>query len=128
MFVRLSTKTSVFLLLLCLALSAVFVKCTKYSKDSRGNGGSCDGGFCEAKDEYDEPCLDDGKKGDHGSTDDDEPSLEDDDEPSLEDDNEQPEEEFEEFDYPKEGLFRWDPVKVRCEQSSVALKECILRR
>ena len=69
----------------------------KYSKNSRQRS-SCTGEFCEPKDEYDEPCIDDDAlKGDLDGTDDEpEPS---DDEP-------------EEFDYPKEGLFRWDPVKV----------------
>ena len=100
-----SSKQSVFLLLF-LTLLAVVVDCNKYSKDSRQSR-SCRGEFCEPKDEYDEPCIDDDAlKGDLGGTDD-EPEPSDDEERS-----EETEDEPEEFDYPKEGLFRWDPVKV----------------
>ena len=99
-----SKHASVSALLLFLTLSSmVVVKSNKYSKDIRKSA-SCTGEFCEAKDEYDEPCMDERKKGD--------PGLIDDDEPTMDDKDEQPGDETEEFDYPKEGLYRWDPVKV----------------
>ena len=103
MILRSSKQTSVSVVLVfLLILSAVVVKCNKYSKNSREST-SCNGEFCEAKDENDEPCMDEDSKGDQGNLDD---------EPDDEDTNEEAEDEPEEFDYPKEGLFRWDPVKV----------------
>ena len=97
-----SKQASVSALVLFLALSTIVVKSNKYSKNIRKSG-SCTGEFCEAKDEYDEPCMDEGHKGDPGVIED---------EPSMDDSDEQSEEGTEEFDYPKEGLYRWDPVKV----------------
>lgn len=94
-------------LVVFLALSTVVVKSNKYSKNIRKNG-SCTGEFCEVKDEYDEPCMDEGHKGDPGVIED-EPSVDDKDEQP---EDEQSEDETEEFDYPKEGLYRWDPVKA----------------
>jgi hypothetical protein len=47
--------------------------------------------------------MDEGRKGDHGGIDD---------EPTDDEKDEEPEDDPEEFDYPKEGLYRWDPVKV----------------
>ena len=102
MTLRSSKQIRVSVLVLFLTLSAVVVKCDKYSKDSQQRG-SCTGGFCASKDEYDEPCIDEGRKGDHGGIGD---------EPTDDDKEEEPEDEPEEFDYPKEGLYRWDPVKV----------------
>lgn len=100
-----SKHASVSALVLFLTLSSmvVVVKSNKYSKNIRKSA-SCTGEFCEAKDEYDEPCMDERKKGDPGQIDDDEPTMDDKDE--------LPEDGTEEFDYPKEGLYRWDPVKV----------------
>lgn len=86
-----------------LILSAAVVRCNEYSDGSKLTG-SCAGEFCEAKDEYDEPCMDEGTKDDHGGIEE---------EPNIEDtDDDEPENEAEQFDYPKEGLFRWDPIKV----------------
>ena len=103
----LRSSEQIVLVLLLLMLSALVVDCNKYGKNSRETG-SCRGEFCKPRDEYNEPCIDDDAlRGDPGSADD-EPSVD-----EEKDDREEPAEDVsEEFDYPEEGLFRWDPVKV----------------
>lgn len=70
-------------LLSFLMLCSVLIKCSKYQTDVQHDG-SCTGDFCIAKDEFDEPCMDEGEA------------------PELDEGE------------ANEGLYRWDPIAVSC--------------
>ncbi|XP_046842649.1 transmembrane prolyl 4-hydroxylase-like isoform X3 [Xenia sp. Carnegie-2017] len=88
-----SCKKQACVFLLVCVVSSVFVECSRYTKDVSH---SCIGEFCVAKSAFDEPCMDYRKVT-----------------KNIERDIDNEEEEDHDFiDYPKEGLFRWDPVEI----------------